>query len=88
MRNWGVYIKKISAEKMYLTADISMGKSTLTFVSLLNLFKNVASNLRLSQLQFMSSPFHLVTYAPSNSFLNLAITNLKHCKLKSKLFAC
>lgn len=86
MRNRVVYKKRISAEKMYLTTDIPMGKSTLTFVSILNLFKNVASNLRSSQLQFMSSHIRLVTYAPSNSSLNLAIAKLKHYNIKSKFF--
>lgn len=86
MRNWGTYKKRISAEKMYLTADIPMGQNTLTFVSFISSFINVSSNFRFSQLQFISSPTCLNTYAPSNSSLNFAVVNLIHCNIKSKLF--
>jgi hypothetical protein len=82
----GIHKKRISAEKMSLTTDIPMGKSTLTLVPFLNLHNAVFDN-RLTQLQFISSNLRLNTNAPSNSSLNLTLANLRHTILESKFIS-
>ena len=78
-----VYKKRISAEKMYLTTDIPMGKSTSTLASSLDL-QNVMLEKPQTQLQSNSFHFYFNTNAPSNSSLNIAISNIGNCDIKSK----
>lgn len=75
--------KRISAEKMYLTTDIPMGKSTSTLASSLDL-QNVMLEKPQTQLQSNSFHFYFNTNAPSNSSLNIAVSNLGHYAVKSK----